>query len=346
MNNIIKIIMKFLLGNFMTLKWHTIVISISLWAFASWLFLDLSGEHHITRSWSYLYWLIVTGSSTGYGDFYPLTIAGQYVTGLFVIPIGFSMFAMCFGKIGLSAVNVIQKQLRGQSKLNKENHILLIGWRGQRTMHLLTLLAREEDTSSAPRDIVLCVMADISNPLPGVIAFTKVLSFTDDNEMDRACISKAACIIVDNPKDEETLSTALYCQQRNPDAHMISYFKDERKGQILTTHCPNVECMPSVAIEMMAKSAADPGSSRLHHELLNVANGETQYSIQYPSSEEPIDFEHIFMNFKRNFKATVIGISAADEKNITINPDLDSEVQPESTVYYIADERINNISWV
>lgn len=342
---ILKYIRQFLSRHIVALKWQTILLSILSWASLSWGLLDLAGEHHITRAPSYVYWLIITSSSTGYGDLYPQALLGQYVTALLVIPVGFSLFAIGFGRAGLWIVGLLQKRTRGLSKLKKNNHIVVIGWRDKRTIDLLQLLSREEKTSPNPREIVLCVEADIENPLPGEVSFSKVQSVTDDQEMDKACITQAHCIIVDNPEDDATMTTALYCQERNPGAHTIVYFKDEVRGSILKKHCPSIECMPSVAIEMMAKSAVDPGSSRLHQELLSVSNGETQYSIVYPETNEAIGFESIFIDMKRNFKATIIGISTKVQSDITINPDLDSTVQPGSILYYIADERIKVPRW-
>ena len=84
--------------------------------------------------------------------------------------------------MGLWTVNLLQRRMRGLSKLNKENHIVLIGWRGKRTIDLLTLLVSEERASVTPRDIVLCVEADVENPLPGEVSFSKVVAFTDDKK--------------------------------------------------------------------------------------------------------------------------------------------------------------------
>jgi len=47
-------------------------------------------------------------------------------------------------------------------------------------------------------------------------------------------------------------------------------------------HCPEVECTPSVAVEMLAKSVFDPGSSLLHHDLLDVEEGQAQFSVELP----------------------------------------------------------------
>ncbi len=230
--------------------------------------------------------------------------------------------------------------------LDIEDHILVLGWNGNRTIRLLELLIRERAYTEDDPLIVLCVRADITNPLPGQIEFVKVITFSNDADMDRACVAKARVVLMDNPEDDLTMTTALYCSQRNPDAQMVAYFNDESLVSLLQKHCPNVECTPSVAVEMLAKSAFDPGSSLLHHDLLDINHGQAQYSVNIPAHIPPIKVEHIFEILKRKYRATLIGMSKAEEKlNIQVNPDLDLMLLPGDKIFYIADERIIDLHW-
>jgi voltage-gated potassium channel len=164
--------------------------------------------------------------------------------------------------------------------------------------------------------------------------------------MDRACVAKARVVLMDNPEDDLTMTTALYCSQRNPNAQMVAYFNDESLVSLLQKHCPNVECTPSVAVEMLAKSAFDPGSSLLHHDLLDINHGQAQYSVSIPTHIPPIKVEHLFETLKRKYHATLIGMSKADERlNIQVNPDLNLILSPGDKIFYIADERIIDLHW-
>ena len=266
----ITLLRKLLQRYFQQMRWHTIVLALLIYGISSWLFLYLAGEEPLLPPANFIYWLIVTGSTVGYGDYSPTTDAGKYVVALYIIPVGLSIFAFVLGRAAAWVSDQWSKRARGLKAVHLENHILLIGWNGERTLHLLRLLLREREIQGDQQQVVLCVKVDVENPLPDQIEFIKVTSFNQDEDMDRASIDKAAVIIVDNPQDDLTMTTSLYASHRNPDSHILAYFKDESLVKLLTEHCPNVECMPSVAVEMLAKSAFDPGSSKLHFDLLSA----------------------------------------------------------------------------
>lgn len=337
---------KVLVRYFSQMRWHTIVLALFLYGVSSWWLLFLAGEEALINPTNFVYWMIVTGSTVGYGDYSPVTEAGKYIVALYIIPVGLSIFAFVIGRIAAWVSEQWHKRARGLKALHIENHVLIIGWNGARTMHLLRLLLREREIIGDQQPIVLCVKVDVDNPLPDQIEFVKVTSFNKDEDMDKASISKASVIIVDNPEDDLTMTTSLYASHRNPDSHILAYFQDESLVKLLTGHCPNVECMPSVAVEMLAKSAFDPGSSRLHFDLLSVYEGQAQFSITVPELSEPLLAENLFMSFKQHYQATLIGLATSqDLKKIELNPDLKTPINTGDKLYYIAEKRINNINW-
>lgn len=341
---LIQKIRKIVLTHFMELRWHSILMIVALYIIVSWGLLWLCDEHALIAGNNFVYWIMVTASTVGYGDMSPETTPGKYVVSLFVIPFGLGLFGLAIGRLAAFFSFHWRKGVQGLKTLNYENHILIVGWNEGRTLQLIRLLIREIAYSAEQPKIALCVKANIDNPMPDIIGFVKVVSFSSDEDMERAAIEKASCIIIDNQDDDVTMTTALYCSSRNPQAHTIAYFKDDSLGELLKKHCPNVECMPSVAVEMIAKSAMDPGSSALHHQLLDVDSGMTQYSVKY-TGVNPLPLKGLFSAFKEKYDATLIGVSLLGHGSIELNPPLDLLITPASTLYYIADERINRIEW-
>jgi voltage-gated potassium channel len=97
---------------------------------------------------------------------------------------------------------------------------------------------------------------------------------------------------------------------------------------------------------MLAKSVFDPGSSLLHHDLLDVEEGQAQFSVKLPSTINDISVETLFLGLKKQYNATFIGYSAPERVNkISVNPDFNDVVKPGNKVFYIAEHRINNIDW-
>lgn len=307
----------------------------------SWLMLKSVGEHALTDNFStFIYYLMVTASTVGYGDHSPASDLGKWIVVLFVIPGGLSLFAAMLGRVASGAIEYWRAGILGKRRVRVENHILLLGWNGSRTTHLIRMLQHEEE---GKRPIVLCSRSDIENPLPGEIQFVKVTSYTDSQQMELANVAGASCIIVDNLEDDITLSASLYCANINSDAHLLAYFKDDALGHLLSQHCPKAECIPAVGAEMLAKSAVDPGSSALHQELLASTRGMTQYSTIYPQDASATNVEKIFAFIKKHYQATLIAFDVGN--GIELNPDLERSVPAGSKLFYIADERIESFNW-
>lgn len=332
---------KWLNSNLFNLSNRNLALLVVAYIVVSWALLSLSGEHALTSEPStFIYFLMVTASTVGYGDHSPQTSLGKWIVVLLVIPGGLTLFAALIGRLAGGAVDYWRAGVLGKRRVCVENHILLLGWNGQRTIHLIRMLQHEEE---GKRPIVLCSRSDIENPLPGEIGFVKVTSYTDTQEMEKAAIDKAGCIVVDNLEDDITLSAALYSANVNPSAHLLAYFKDEALSRLLSQHCPNAECIPAVGAEMLAKAAVDPGSSALHQELLASTRGMTQYSTVYPQSMSSIKVELAFDYMKRHFHSTLIALDVG--KGIELNPDLEREIVAGAKIFYIADERIENFEW-
>ncbi len=332
---------KWLNSNIFNLSNRNLALLLVIYVAASWILLRVSSEHALTDDPStFLYFLMVTASTVGYGDHSPETSMGKWVVILFVIPGGLSLFAALIGRLAAGMVEYWRAGILGKRRIGVENHIVLLGWNGQRTMHLIRMLQHEEE---GKRPIVLCSRSDIENPLPGEIGFVKVNSYTDSQEMEKAAIERASCIVVDNLEDDITLSAALYSANINQNAHLLAYFKDEALSNLLSQHCPNAECIPAVGAEMLAKAAVDPGSSALHQELLASTRGMTQYSTTYPSEQKTIKVEDAFQFMKRDYQATLIALDVG--QGIELNPELEKEILPGAKIFYIADERIEDFDW-
>ncbi|MCV2886065.1 potassium channel family protein [Aestuariibacter sp. AA17] len=343
----VRKIRKVLTRYFAEMRWYNIMLVLAFYALSSWLLLYSANETALLQFDDFMYWLVVTGSTVGYGDMSPATAAGKWIVSLYIIPVGLSIFALVLGRVAAWVSEQWQKGVKGLKPLDLHDHIVVIGWNEQRTIQLINMLQQERAAMPQKPDILLCVRAEILNPLPGEIEFVKVASFNKDEDMNKACIKDASVIIMDNPEDDMTMTTALYCSQANPDAHLIAYFKDESLVQLLKHHCPNVECTPSVAVEMIAKSAFDPGSSLVQHDLLSLQYGEqSQFSATIPDSVSSLVAGDVFANLKSQYDATFIGfLPASGAHNPTLNPAPSDRIKGGDKIFYIAKQRLPDIKW-
>ncbi len=301
---------------------------------------QLAGESELIKSpLKLVYYLTVVGSTVGFGDLSPVTDTGKTFTAFFVIPGALGIFAMIAGKIVARGMNLWFRKQKGMHTLSLTNHIVLIGYNPNRTPSLVKLIDREDD-----RDIVLVSCEQKENPLPDMVQFINVPSFTNEDELSRSSLKDADCIIIDTDNDENTLLIALFVSAINSEAHLVAHFLDTVKARILKHQCPNAEIISNLSTELLAKSVVDSGSSLLHTEMVNAEQGETQYGIKVESTI-PFEIKDVFLEFKVRAGATIIGMRRHGEDKVSLNPDLSTMVYPGDTLYYISDERIEFNHW-
>lgn len=311
-------------------------LALLIYLLSSWLGLWLANEQALLPANIFFYWLLVTASTVGYGDFSPQTSIGRLFTVLWIIPLGLSLFALVVTRVGIFVNQLLFKGRQGLLMLTHQDHTLIIGWNGHRTHRLIDLLLAQQNATSGA--IVLCVSEEMDNPMPDRIDFVRVSSFTEPEEMARTSIGHASRIIIDTWKDDITVTTALFCAKANPQAHQTAYLQQESLAALLTLHCPRVEIIPSVSVEMLARSTLDPGSSQLHKQLLDSTDGMTQYSAEYQYQERPL--AELFDHLKHHCQATLIAVRPREQHQVELNPALDRLVQPGDTLYYIAARRL------
>lgn len=319
---------------------YTLLVLFALYVLLSYVGMLLSGESALTPVDNYLYWLFVTMSTVGYGDFSPDSSSGKLFTALFVIPVGLSLFAVVITKIGFIVSSFVKRGEKGLQMIHLTNHCVLIGWNGTRTFKLIKLLLAKANGHN--EKIVLVVDEKMDNPMTGQIEFVVVENYTHVDSMQRANIAQAARIIIDTQQDDVSLTTALFCRQCNPDCHKTVYFQHENMADLLLPYCPNVEVVPSVSVEMMARSSVDPGSSQLHKQLLDPTEGSSQFSSQYTGAE-PVNFKDALVKMKEKYNATLLGIRQPESGSIQLNPAVDLMINQGDCLFYIANNRLKNI---
>lgn len=301
---------------------------------------ELTGDSHLTDSLpSLFYYLVVTGSTVGYGDASPVTELGQLFTAVFVIPFALGMFGLVAGKFIAKAASIWYRRMKGMHTVKLKDHIVLIGYNRERTPVLVRELALEES-----RKVVLISAEQMENPLPRLVEFINVPTFTSEAELERASIREASCIIVDTDTDENTLTISLFVSSLNKQAHLVAHFTDTVKGTILKQQYPNAEIIANLSTELLAKSVIDAGSSLVTHKLISSDHGQTQYSIRVDCASA-FKIRDIFLDFKEKTDATIIGVRRNGIDDVKLNVCLDTEINPGDTLYYISAKRIQFSSW-
>lgn len=346
-NKLIRVIRKHL----NEVSWTSIIGLVILHAGLSYSLLALAGEAELVHPDSFLYYYVVTTSTVGFGDMSPTSYYGKLVVALVQIPLGLALFGALLGKLGQSVSKIMRQAMTGDRDFSDyDDHIIIFGWHPKRTGRMINHILG--DNKRQTRKILLCVVEEMEHPFfdNPEIEFARLKSFTDDAELKRIAVGEADKIIVDGDNDDQTFTCALKLSSMiADDCHISVYFNDETKVEMLNQYTDNVECNSSTTAELLVRSMQDPGSSRLHQEMMSTLHGDTQFSTQVPSDTPSINFAKLFMYFKERHNATILAV-AEDRigQKMRLNPVNDYTVQPGYVLHYVAKERLSaaEVDWL
>ena len=330
------------------LSWDTVTVLTASHFAVSWGLLILVGSEEIASGNVFWYFYATTATTVGYGDYSPVTEAGRLVTVLWIMPGGIALFTTIIAKVVQQVSGRWRKRMRGLSSYeNLEDHIVILGWHGSRTQRMVEHI--RGDRGEHDREIVLCSAQAIENPMPDQVRFVRGSALNTPELLRRAAVTNAVYIIALGHDDNETLSAALGAAAINRDAHLVAYFDQQSFADLLKAHCAHAECVVSLSIELMVRSAQDPGSSRVQRQLLSTLEGPTQFSLQVPSNIAAVSYGALFSEMKSKHDATLFGVAESTlAEDLILNAPVDRQVGSGTILYFMAARRIEatEIDWL
>ncbi len=329
------------------LSWDTILLlTVSHFA-VSWGLIAIIGGEKIASGDIFWYFYATTATTVGYGDYSPITAAGRAITILWIMPGGIALFTTIIAKVVQQVSDKWRKRLRGLASYeNLTDHIVILGWHGSRTRRMVDHIRGGQGEHE--REIVLCSAQAIENPMPDQVRFVRGAALNTPDVLRRAAVATAKYIIALGHDDNETLAAALGAAAVNGEAHIVAYFDEQSFADLLGAHCPHAECNVSLSIELMVRSAQDPGSSRVQRQLLSTLEGPTQFSLQVPADANPVTYGTLFSELKAKHDATLFGVAESTlGDDLTLNAPSEHRVDAGMILYFMAAQRIDaaQIDW-
>jgi len=173
--------------------------------------------------------------------------------------------------------------------------------------------------------------------------------------MRRSGLLGCEVVVVVGRDDNETLANALSvaaATERHAatsgghQPRIVAHFADEALASILRSHCPNAEVSVSLAVEMMVRSAQDPGSSEVQRQILSPMDSPSQFCIEVPRGVPPFQYGSALVGLKAQVDATVVGWKCRSGA-VTVNPPSSTTVSGGDLLYVVAAQRVlpSEVRW-
>lgn len=264
-----------------------------------------------------VWWAIITASTVGYGDYYPVSIPGR-ITAMILLLVGTGFLSSYF--IHLSAATVTKQNAYAEGRVGYKggDHIIVIGWNERSRTIIRTLIQSES--------IILIDDTLGSNPIKeDNVHFIRGRANKDETLLN-ARISTARKVIITSDQnldelqaDMNTILTLLAIKGLNPGIRCIAEIQTSEQVNNARRAGAD-ELIPANALTsaVLLNSIASPEVVNPLLDLLGQLNGK---HLSYIEPETPLMDKHFqgassFLLKERNI--ILIGIKRGDD--IIVNP--------------------------
>jgi voltage-gated potassium channel len=287
-------------------------------------------ESLFNNIWDGIWWGFVTISTTGYGDKFPMGIAGRMI-GIIIMVSGLVITATISGTIASILVDRKLKEGQGLQKLNLEKHIVLCGWNlhGEKTLEGFQTLANR-----TKKRIDIALVNELSIETLNDLQFsyrTKLLNiefvrgkFTQEQVLEKANVNKADSVIIladqsgDNTvsnADERTVLAVYTVTNMNPGARIsVEIMNKQNEQHLKNTAVENIIVTGEFNTYMLVNAAVNPGIPQAAKEILNLNFGQMLSADEIPDVFIGKKFGETFKYFKKNKNSLLVGIVSMSKK--------------------------------
>jgi voltage-gated potassium channel len=237
--------------------------------------------------WDALWWTIVTITTVGYGDRYPVSIGGR-AAGIVMMVMGVATVGIVTGRI---ASFLIDKQIKSRGGLivleKKKGHFIICGWKAELENILDNILRNNPELKSS--DVVLVNDADPqeidhirSIPRFKYIKFIKG-DYIDEKVLHRANVKTAqtALILADASRkfsvqevDSRTVMAVITIDSMNKNIYTCAEIIDEKFEKYLKlANCDEIILTRELSRILISSAATASGISHVASELLRPVRG-------------------------------------------------------------------------
>ncbi|MBB5868835.1 voltage-gated potassium channel [Allocatelliglobosispora scoriae] len=282
---------------------------------------------------NYWWWFVITATTVGYGDFFPVS-PGGHVVGAYVIVGGIATFATLFTRISIALENVKGRRMHGTVELTTADHVVVLGYTPGRTERIV-----DELLADGSRPIALGAWSTVeSHPMAERdIDFVRG-DLTDEGVLRRASVHRAHSVLIDARDDNEALAVLVTVDHLTTGAHIVVALRDMDRAAHLSYVNAGVRCVQWHQPHLLTEELQDPGIAQVYTDLMTHGGGNT-YSMKLPASLDGISFGECQAHLGQHHDTTVLAVNTGE--SLLISPSWQEQLRTDMVIYYVGQARLD-----
>ncbi|MES9540429.1 ion channel [Actinomadura sp. NPDC000600] len=315
---------------------------------AGWLLIAVFEEPgaEIKKPHQYIWYFLVSGTTTGYGDLAPATVGGR-IGGVLVMIAGLTAGLVMFAELTLWMGKGRAMRANGQARLHRRRHIVIVGYEREGLVGIIRQL-RADPQFAKTQVVTVFWPGELAGENPDPELYDVVVF--DDTAFERACLEHARTVMVVGRSDDETVRVMLTVEaylRRNgdPSVHLLAGVRDGGRRAEITEALRLVgENIEPVDIDDPAVTAAairNPGIAAIYHDLASTLDSDgTLYRVDVPEDAgEWTRIDVAVFLLRRGNTLLAVGDSHRPDARFRLAPEPDERIRGGQSLAVVAIDR-------
>jgi len=294
-----------------------------------------------------IWYSVVTLTTVGYGDFYPVTVAGKLISLVFVLG-SLGILGFLISQLNYKIQKYMEAKKYGLSGVNISGHTVLFGLNKFSSQVLAEILpiGKQVVVASNNKDD-LDVLFDKYRNSKNLFLFH--CDYDNYSELEKININSSKCIYASFPDDSETLVHVLNLQSKFEGVKIIvNLNKPFLKDTFTNAGVMFSISQEEIASKLIASYIFEPNAATITEDLMTSTDAAGTVDIQEYAIVEGnplvnISYNESFQLLKQKYNSVLLGIFKNSTQELLKNPEKDVVVELNDRLVFLADSHKTEI---
>lgn len=284
------------------------------------------------------WYILVTLTTVGYGDLYPVTTSGKVIGAVFLVS-SIGIIGFLIGIISTMFNSIRERHMLGYNGTSFTNHVIIIGWDNfaRAVTECLLAAGRQVAVVVNEKDVIEGMYETFSRKN----FFALFAQYDSVSSLVKVNISEASLVFLNLSNDTDKLITILNIKQIHPKTKFLVVLEQTRlKDTFYGAGVTYVLSKNDIAAKLVASYIFEPDVAHFNNDLLSHALSNNDYDVQeykvLPTNPYAgKQYGEVFADIKQHYGCMAIGIVKIQDNQRILLKIPDDSVTVEAGDYLI-----------